>query len=138
MCEFACLKDQNSLTLIFDRCSPEVEFQTTRTFGGLIDRFFELRRAIERSSPQNLDASTRHFQLTLETLSDEMYDVCCEISALRATCRGHLRLKAAALVYLLPDEDDLESALAKSLLVDLEKSRFDPTTRPVVARKVNA
>jgi hypothetical protein len=104
---------------------PRLAF--TSRFKELKQKFFDLRFEIGRMSSGFHEGvgyiDELHYQRKLDRLTDEMHGICIDLCDLRSTCVDHLRLKISALLYLLPDEEDTEPRLAKSLLLDLDEQQ---------------
>jgi hypothetical protein len=70
----------------------------------------------------------------LDTITDELKRLCEKLSGCRATTTNDLRLKAQALLCLLPDDDDPAMSLAESLCGDIiafhSKTWTPGSTRP--------
>lgn len=88
--------------------------------------FYRLTSAIGGMAPGYREGSEYldelHYQRTLDKLTDQLHGVCADLGTLRASRPDHLRLKLAALLYLLPDDAGTELSLAASLLADFEEA----------------
>jgi hypothetical protein len=107
---------------------------STRSSSHILDdlkeKFYRLISAIGGMSSGYRDGSEyideQHYQNTLDRLTDELEEVCSGMGSVRASRKDHLKLKLAALLYLLPDDADTEVRLATSLLADFEDPESDP------------
>ena len=106
----------------------------TLNFRDLRDRFHRVTAMMANMSSGYQEGSQYidelHYQRALDALTDQLHDVCMDITALRVTCSSHLKLKLSALLYLLPEEADTELRLTKSLLADLEAATLAPVLAP--------
>ncbi|HWV81427.1 MAG TPA: hypothetical protein VNZ50_08350 [Hyphomicrobiaceae bacterium] len=92
------------------------------------DRFYQLINLFESTSC-SIDQPSRpideaEIQRSLDNLTERLYEICGQLSTLHARSVDHLRLKASALKFLLPQDACLEIALANSLIGDFDAVRF--------------
>lgn len=106
----------------------------TLNFGDLNKQFCRVVKAIGKMSSGYQDNSQYvdelHYLRKLDALTDQLHGICADLHTLRATRSDHLKLKISALLYLLPDEAEMEQRLARSLLADLEEASLLPAAAP--------
>jgi hypothetical protein len=81
---------------------------------------------IEQQRFNHCSIAETNFNRELDAITDELQKICENLIATRAITSEHLRLKAQALLCLLPDDNDPAVVLAESLCEDLVACRSTP------------
>lgn len=93
-----------------------------RTFDELSIKLQDLSLK-QRSRPKHLKDDLE-YEREFDAATEKMWELCAKLCASRATSIDHLKLKAAALLYLMPEEANPIVCLAESLCNDINCGRF--------------
>jgi hypothetical protein len=97
-----------------------------REFTALTARSEQLAEWLRSQHPGNPmpDEVTRSVQLAADAIADQCLEVCFKMTTLQAGTVAELEMKAAAVLYLMPDEAEPHAELVRSMCKDISRLNF--------------